>query len=200
MYPAAGAGYAISGRATTAPAPATTAAQVTRFRQAWMVFTMFSLRVVATRSGRIQVGGPTSPRTHTFSVSESRPRRADAVGERSYRGGSGSGTPRCGGGSTARRVGCDRGGVPATRVRSAREDIVGRDDPVGLEDGVGRDGDDGTVAGVVWSIGGAASGIVVVAGGVCVPGVWVGVGGIVAGALGVCATAGDGASGGSGAE
>ena len=74
----------------------------------------------------------------------------------------------------ARLDGCDRGGVPAIRVRSAPDDMVGRDDPVGADDVVGREEDDGTGSGVVSSTwggfdGGEASGIVVVTG-VCVPG------------------------------
>jgi len=52
----------------------------------------------------------------------------------------------------ARRVGCDRGGVPAIRVRSAPDGPVGRDDPVGADDVVvGREDDDGTGSGVVSS-------------------------------------------------
>src|ERR1700760_2041155 len=120
-----------------------------------MVFTMCSLRVFAAP------GGLHTGRSAEISAEECL----------SYLGGSGSGIPRCGGGLTARRVGCDRGGVPATRVRSARDDTVGRDDPVGADDARGRDEDDGIVSGGVSSTcggfdGAEASGIVVVTVGV----------------------------------
>jgi hypothetical protein len=76
---------------------------------------------------------------------------------------------------TARLGDCDRGGGPSIRVRSSREDTVGRDDDsVGADDVVGLGGTEAIVTGVVSStcggFDGGASGIVVVTVGGCTPG------------------------------